>query len=165
MPVKRSGDPRYLEFDPAHSDDVVATMDAMAEAHRGWVNFQPAVDLDDLPPSGSGFFGLFSGRGPDVALATWTPPAAPKRGGGRGERAMIGLQHGAGRRIKAQLADAGHPVPEGWVVLQDYVKKGLVISVPEGVAHADVVAWLVTAARVTSPVPIRGMWRAVIYDG
>ena len=111
-------------------------MDAMAAARKGWVNFEPAVDLDDLSGAGGGFFGMFSGRGPEVALATWTPPTAPRRG--RGERAMIGLQHGAGRRIKTQLADAGHAVPDGWIVVQDYVRKGLVISVPPGVAHADV---------------------------
>jgi hypothetical protein len=138
-------------------------MDALAEAHRGWVNFQPAVDVDDLPPASDGFFGLFSGRGPDVPLATWTPPTAPRRG--RGEPEMIGLQHGAGRRIKSRLAEAGHPVPDGWVVLQDYVKKGLVISMPPGTAHAEVLAWLLAAARAVSPVPIRGMWRASVYDG
>ncbi|MEA2826955.1 MAG: hypothetical protein QOG43_1394 [Actinomycetota bacterium] len=138
-------------------------MDALAEAGRGWVNFEPAVDPDDLSGSGDGFFGLFSGRGPEVALATWTPPTAGRRG--RVEPAMLGLQHGAGRRIKTKLADAGHPVPEGWVVVQDYVKKGLVITLPPEVDHAAVVAWLLAAARATSPVPIGPGWRAAVYDG
>jgi hypothetical protein len=162
VPAHRSGEPRYLEFDPGRLDEVVAVMDAMAEARRGWVNFEPSVDPDDLS-QGAGFFGLFSGRGPEVALATWTPPTAARRG--KGEPAMIGLQHGAGRRVKAFLADAGHPVPEGWVVTQDYVKKGLVIALPPAVDHADVVRWLVGAARATSPIPIGPMWRASIYDG
>jgi len=157
-----TSEPRYLEFDLGRLDDVVATMDALVDAHRGWVNFEPAVDLDDVPASG-GFFGLFSGRGPDVPLATWTAPTAPRRG--RGEPAMIGLQHGAGRRIKPQLADMGHPVPDGWVVVQDYVRKGLVVSVPAGVPHADVVGWLLTAARAVSPVPLVGTWRASVYEG
>ena len=78
---------------------------------------------------------------------------------------MIGLQHGAGRRIKAHLAELGHPVPDGWVVLQDYVRKGLVVAVPPDVPHADVVAWLLAAARAASPVPLRGTWRASVYDG
>jgi hypothetical protein len=160
--TSKSGEPRYLEFDPASPDEVVATMDAMAAAHRGWMNFEPAVDVDDVPPPG-GIFGLFSGRGPDVPLATWTAPTAPRRG--RGEPAMIGLQHGAGRRIKSQLADMGHPVPDGWVVGQDYVKKGLVISVPPAVPHAEVVAWLLGAARAVSRIPLTGTWRASVYDG
>jgi len=138
-------------------------MEALAGAHRGWLNFQPSVDVDDLSPAGNGFFGLFSGRGPEVALATWTPPTAPRRG--RAEPAMIGLQHGAGGRIKARLAEAGLPVPDGWRVLQDYVKKGLVVAVPPDAPHADVVTWLLAAARATSPVPLGGTWRASIYDG
>ncbi|MEA2685708.1 MAG: hypothetical protein QOE93_903 [Actinomycetota bacterium] len=138
-------------------------MDALAAAGKGWVNFEPAIDLDDLPPNGGGFFGLFSGRGPDVALATWTAATVPRRG--KPQPAMIGLQHGAGRRIKTQLADAGVPVPGGWVVLQDYVKKGLVISVPAGTRHEAVLTWLLAAARATSPIPIRGKWRASVYDG
>ncbi len=162
MATNRSGEPRYLEFDPAHLDAVVAAMDEMAESHKGWINFEPSVYLDEVPPS-AGFFGIFSARGPEVPLATWTPPSAPRRG--RGEPAMVGLQHGAGRRIKARLAELGHPLPEGWVVLQDYVRKGLVVAVPPGAPHSDVVAWLLAAARVTSTVPIRGMWRASVYDG
>ena len=158
-----ASEPRYLEFDPGDLDEVAAVMDAMAAAHKGWVNFEPSVDPDDLSGAGAGFFGLFSGRGPEVALATWTPPTVSRRG--REERAMIGLQHGAGRRIKTQLADVGHAVPEGWIVVQDYVKKGMVISLPPGVAHADVLRWLLTAARATSPVPIGPMWRASVYDG
>jgi hypothetical protein len=138
-------------------------MDARAEASKGWVNFEPSVDPDDLSGSGDGFFGLFSGRGPEVALATWTPPTAGRRG--RVEPAMLGLQHGAGRRVKTKLADAGHAVPDGWLVVQDYVKKGLVISLPPGVAHVDVLTWLLGAARTTSPVPIGPGWRASIYEG
>ena len=38
---RRSGEPRYLEFDPGDLDEVVATMDALAAAHKGWVNFEP----------------------------------------------------------------------------------------------------------------------------
>ena len=138
-------------------------MDALAAAGKGWVNFEPSVDPDDLSASGDGFFGLFSGRGPEVALATWTPPTVSRRG--REERAMIGLQHGAGRRIKTKLADAGHAVPDGWVVVQDYVKKGLVISLPPGVPSTDVLRWLLGAARATSPVSIGPTWRASVYDG
>ena len=63
------------------------------------------------------------------------------------------------------LADAGHPVPGGWVVTQDYVKKGLVVALPPGVSHAEVLTWLLAAARATSPVPIGPGWRAAIYDG
>lgn len=163
MPARRPSEPRYLEFEPGQPAEVVATMDALAAARRGWVNFEPAVHPDDVAPAGGGFFGVFSGRGPDVPLATWTAPTASRRG--RGDPAMIGLQHGAGRRIKAHLAEMGHPLPDGWVVDQDYVRKGLVVSVPPGTANADVLEWLLGAARAVSSVPLTGTWRASIYEG
>jgi len=50
-------------------------------------------------------------------------------------------------------------------VTQDYVRKGLVISVPPDVAHADVLRWLLRAARAVSSVPLAGTWRASVYDG
>jgi hypothetical protein len=78
---------------------------------------------------------------------------------------MVGLQHGAGSKVKARLAEAGHPVPEGWVVVQDYAKKGLVVAVPPTADHADVVRWLLDAAGALTVIPLTG-WRAAVYgDG
>jgi hypothetical protein len=155
--------PRYLEFRPDDLDEVVEVMDAIARAQRGWVNFEPAVRVEDVPPPGGGFFSLFSGRGPAVPLATWTPPAAARRG--RAERAMVGLQHPAGGKAKPLLEQLGHPVPEGWPVTQDYVKKGMVVGVPPGTAAEDVLRWLLKAATLLSDVPLTGQWRAVVYEG
>lgn len=155
--------PRYVEFDADRLDEVVAVMKAMCEAHEGWVNFEPAVHLDDVPPSGSGFFSLFSARGPAVPFGTWTPPSAPRRG--RAEPALIGLQHPAGGKAKPLLERLGHPVPDGWAVTQDYVKKGMVVAVPGTAAHDDVVRWLLRAATLLSTVPVTGEWRAAVYRG
>ena len=154
-------EPTYVPFRAGRLDEVVAVMDSLTDAHAGWINFQPAVDVDDLPSAGGGFFGLFGGKGPDVPLGTWLPATAPKRG--RPDPPRIGLQHGAGARAKPKLAELGHPVPDGWVVMQDYVKKGLVIAVPPDVAHADVLLWLLGAARLLSSIPLTGDWRAEVY--
>ena len=135
-------------------------MAAMAEAHQGWINFEPSVHVEDVPAEGSGVFSLFSARGPTVPLGTWTPPSAPRRG--RPQPAMIGLQHGAGTKVKARLAELGHPVPDGWVAVQDYAKKGLVVAVPPVADHAVVVRWLLAAASLLSPVPLTG-WRMAVY--
>lgn len=156
-------EPRYIEFTRGAVDDVVGVMDAMTTTHTGWINFQPAVDVDDVPPPRSVVFGLFSNRGPDVPLGTWTPASAPGRG--RAEPAMIGLQHGAGTRAVGRLADVGRPVPDGWVVVQDYSKKGLVVAVPPEASHAEVVDWLIAAASALTDVRLTGTWRAAIYDG
>ena len=152
-------EPRYLEFSPERLDEVVATMRAMTDAHEGWINFEPSIHVEDVPPD-TGFFSFLSGRGPAVPLGTWTPPSAPKRG--RAEPAMIGLQHGAGANAKARLAEVGRPVPDGWVVTQDYAKKGLVVAVPPVADPGDVVRWLLDAAAALTVIPLTG-WRAAIY--
>lgn len=138
-------------------------MEAMSEAHEGWINFEPAVDVDDVPPPDGGFFSLFSGRGPAVPLGTWTPAAALRRG--RAEPAMVGLQHPAGAKARPLLERSGHPVPEGWLVTQDYAKKGMVVALPPTAAHGDVVRWLLAAATLLSAVPLTGEWRAAVYGG
>jgi hypothetical protein len=156
-----TAEPTYVLFRADRLDDAVAAMASLTDAHGGWINFQPAVDVADLPDAGGGFFGLFGGKGPDVPLGTWTPASAPKRG--RPDPPKIGLQHGAGARAKPKLVELGHPVPDGWVVLQDYIKKGLVVAVPPDVPHADVLSWLLGAARALSNIPLGGDWRAEVY--
>jgi len=136
-------------------------MEAAGRAGAGWVNFEPAVDLDDVAAAGSGTFAIFSGRGAVVPLGTWTPAQSPRRG--RTEPAMLGLQHPAGAKARPLLAKHGHPVPDGWVVVQDHVRKGLVVALPETVAAAEALTWLVRAARLLSTIPLSGGWRATIY--
>ncbi len=78
---------------------------------------------------------------------------------------MLGLQHPAGSKAKPLLAELGHPVPDGWAVVQDHVRKGLVVALPDGVAARDALAWLLRAARLLSTIPLQGGWRAAIYPG
>ena len=158
-----TNEPRYVEFRPDEAGDVVAAMEEVGGAGAGWVNFEPGVEVEDIAAAGSGTFALFSGRGPVVPLATWTPAKIQRRG--RREPAMIGLQHPAGSRAKALLAERGHPIPEGWVVLQDHVRKGLVLALPEGVPAAETLTWVLRAARLLSTVPLTGQWRASVYAG
>jgi hypothetical protein len=138
-------------------------MDALSDAGQGWVNFEPAVDVDDVPPDGSGAFSFLSGRGPVVPLCTWTPPTVSRRG--RREPAMLGLQHPAGSKAKSLLARLGRPVPDRWIVVQDHVRKGLVVAVPPEVGAAEALDWLLGAAAVLSTIPLTGGWRAAIYAG
>jgi hypothetical protein len=158
-----TSEPRYVEFQPDRAGEVVAEMEAVAGARAGCVNYEPAVEAEDVAAAGSGTFALFSGRGPVVPLATWTPAKTARRG--RREPAMIGLQHPAGLKAKPLLAELGHPVPDGWFVVQDHVRKGLVVTLPEGVAAADALEWVLRAARLLSTVPLSGQWRAAVYAG
>lgn len=155
-------EPRFVTFVPHRPEEAVAEMETLTAAGAGWINFQPAIDEEDVPPPESAAFGLFSGRGPAVPLATWTPESATKRG--RVEPSMIGLQHPAGTRAKKRLAEVGHPVPDGWPVVQDHARKGLVVNLPDGVAPADALDWLLRAAAALSTVPLAGEWRASVYQ-
>src|SRR5439155_25368450 len=94
---------------------------------RGWVNMQPGVAEEHLPPPSSGLFGLFSSRGPTIPLCTWH----------RGERSA-GVQHGTGPKVASRIE-----VPRGWRVAQDHPRRGLVVRVPADVSDVDVLRWLV----------------------
>lgn len=138
-------------------------MEGLAVEGKGWVNFEPAVHVEDVPAEGSGVFSVFSGRGPVVPLATWTPASVSRRG--RPSPAMLGLQHPAGAKAQPLLAERGRPVPAGWVVVQDHVRKGLVVHVPADVGPGDALSWLLAAAAALSTIPLVGTWRASVYPG
>jgi hypothetical protein len=157
-----TAEPEYVEFVEGSVNEVVDRMSRLTTARKGWMNFEPAVALEDVPPARDGLFALFSGRGPDVPLATWVPGTAPG-GRRRPEPPTIGILHPAGPRASATLAESGHAVPDGWAVVQDYSKKGLVVAVPPSVPHAEVVEWLLDAASALTVVPLTGRWRAAVY--
>ena len=149
------GEPDYLEFSRADFGPVIAVMEEMADSHTGWINLEPAVHVEDVPPPRSSLFGVFTSRGPDVPFVTWSPGEAHK---GRTEPTTVGILHPSGPRAAAKVN-----LPEGWVVLQDYGKKGLVVAVPPGVSHADLLDWLLRAANLLSIIPLTGEWRATVY--
>jgi hypothetical protein len=142
-------------------DDTSTILDRMAELAdgSGWIVFDAAVDEDDLPPP-PGIVGIFTAKGPDVPEVSWVPGA---RGGRRVEPLSIGIRHGAGPKVKLSLAKAGHPVPDGWYVVQDNPRRGLVAQVPDSEPHAAVLDWLMKAAAILSNVPLTGDWRARIW--
>ena len=155
-------EPEYVELSAGDLSAVLPTMAAMATSHRGWINFEPAVHVEDVPAPRGGLFAVFTGRGPSVPLATWTPGEVHRN---RTEPAMVGILHPSGPRAKARLAEVGRPVPDGWRVTQDHSKKGLVVAVPPAVGHAEVVDWLLRAATALSVIPLTGTWRAAIHAG
>lgn len=158
-----TSEPVRVEFLREAPAAVVEIMERMAAAGEGWLNVEPAVDVEDVPPEGSGTFSFLSGRGPVVPFGTWTPGTVTRRG--RREPAMVGLQHPAGSKAKPLLAQAGYPVPEGWVVVQDHVRKGLVVAVPPTVGPEEALDWLLGAAPLLSTIPLTGTWRASVYGG
>jgi len=128
-------------FEPA---DLGPVLDALGE--RGWVNLQPEVaDIEEADRPGS--FGIFSSRGPVVPFATWH----------RGERSA-GIQHGTGPKVARRI-----DVPEGWRVMQDHPKRGLVVRVPPGVPDDEVLRWLLATGEQLCPAPLLGRWVAEVH--
>lgn len=112
-----------------------------------FVNLSPGVDAQEVPPR-TGLTHLFGNRGPTVPLATWTP----------GE---IGIQHMAGQKVTAFLAERGCPVPEEWYVAAEHPKRGLVLKTYDAPAEVTL-RWLVEACRRLCPLEVVYRWQAVV---
>ena len=63
----------------------------------------------------------------------------------------------------ARLAEVGVALPEGWVVRQDHVRRGLVVRTPVQTREADVVSWCVRAGTALCRAEMTGRWQAVVY--
>lgn len=144
------------EDDLAALEDEVA---ALAEAAAGgWVNLAPEVEEGHEPPTRSALAAIFSARGAAVPFATWTAPTEP------GGRSSLGIEHGSGPQALARLGDAGLPLPAGWLRAGDHPRRGLVVTAPADTDPRELVWWLLTAAHALSTVPLRGVWRARVYQ-
>jgi hypothetical protein len=142
--------------------EVVTAMTQLADAHRGWINLHPEIveQEDEDPPTG-GFFGVFSGRGPEVPLCTWAAGEVRRRGP---DQPSIGVQHGTGPKVVDRLRELGHPVPTEWTVAQDHPRRGLVVSIPTDEPHGRVLEWLLAAGRLLCPRPLTGRWSAEVFS-
>ena len=144
-----------------HEDDlgeVSAILDDLRRAGKGWVNLLPHLEPDQEPPRRNLFAAIFSGRGPDVPVATWAP-------GDVGEPVSIGLQHGGGPRALQTLAANGLERPAGWQRVADHPKRGLVLTVPAECDAEQVAWWLLSAAHILTPASLGGNWVARVYQG
>ena len=150
--------PDTIEFDESQRTAVLAAMAEVADG-SGWVNVQPVVDPDDLPPRGSALFGIFSSRGPILPLCTWTPAGLSKREA----YASLGVQHPTGTKAATRLADRGVAVDERWRVLRDSPKGGLVVAVPPDESLDILLNWLLRAGRALCPADNHGRWVALVY--
>ena len=150
--------PEVVDFDADATTVVVQAMENISGEGHGWINLQPHVAPEDTPPSG-GPFRVFSVRGPAVPLCTWLPAEIGQRGT---PYVSLGVQHGVGTRVAGQLADCGCGVPDGWRLLQDHPKKGLVVAAPAETPNSTLLDWLIRAGHALCPVDYVH-WRAIIH--
>jgi hypothetical protein len=129
--------PEVLDFDRG---DVTAVLDRMAELtdrRRGWINLEPVVDDDTLVP-----------------LCTWSAPTPRRR---RLRPPVVGIQHHAGRKVAPIVA-----VPDGWLVVQDHGRRGLVVNLPPDEPADRVLAWILDGAEALCPRPVV-RWAASVF--
>jgi len=129
----------------------------------GWINVGPWLPDDVMMevPVRSGLGAWFSGRGPQIPMATYIPGSDAGR---RPTAAQVGVEHGTGPNALVRLSEDGHPLPHGWTRRQDHAKHGIVADLPSGVDLGEVVTWMVEAITYLSAFfEVGDRWRAVIH--
>ena len=162
----RAFETETIAFDSAGTGSVeaaMASLDATGDG-RGWINIGPGLRDDQITRLGEPTMmsRWFSGRGPVVPMATWTP-AVTGKSGKKPASAVIGVAHGAGPKALGQLRDAGLDLPTGWRKVQDHAKRGIVAEVAPGAGYEGVVRWLVSACWSLCPIEIDDRWLAEVH--
>jgi hypothetical protein len=160
QPMTRSR-PEEIEFVPEQFGPVLTRMAALTAAASGWVNIRPIIEAEHEPPP-PGPLSIFGGSIHKVPTATWMPGKVERSGSIGATR--VGLQHSGGPRVVATLRDLGMALPEGWRVVQDHPRRGLVAKLPAGADDAEVLEWLIQAAGTLCAVPHTGRWRAEVFE-
>ena len=154
-------EPLVIEFHETRRGPIVQRMAGMAENRKGWINFTPGLDVDEPPPERTALAMLIGARGPEVPLGTWTAPTKKAR-----EPSTIGIHHARGPKAVRQLDEKRIPILEGWRVLQDHPKRGLVCAVPTTTDETEldiILEWLLRATAAMCRVRRTGEWRALCY--
>lgn len=149
-------DARAIELTADDRGELLTEMAALADDRSGWVNLAPRVD-PELVPSRGGLAAAFSARGPIVPLATWVPGRAGKRGT---DPSSLGVQHPLGTRAAPTLRELGISTPEGYRLVSDNPKRGLVLESDEPGRLTDVLDWMIRVTGGTCPVEFDGWWVA-----
>ena len=159
--VSRRRETKTMEFTPPEVAGVAGALSQLRDAGSGWVNLLPGIDEDAVDPDPpTGLFAFFGNRAPPVTMATIMPAKRDRRDI---EGMTVGLMHPTGARAVARLAEVGVALPQGWVVRQDHVRRGLVVGSPVGATEADVIRWCVRAGAALCRADMTGRWQAVVY--
>lgn len=153
-----------FEFTPPAFERVTGYLHHLTEAGQGWINLLPGLDAEadearDAAP-GPGLFALFTNRQPPVTMCTLMPAKPARRAA---EGVTVGLLHPTGSKAVARLAEAGVPLPSGWLVKQDHARRGLVVLAPQGADEAGIIDWALRAGGALCREEMTGQWQAVVY--
>ena len=150
-----------IEFRVEDTSAVVGVMNELAAAHDGWVNLHPQVRPEDEPPPRTGLTTLLlAGAVHDIPVCTWVAGKYSRQGQ---QPDSIGIQHAAGTRVLARLTSAGVGLPEGWRLVQDHPRRGLVVAPATDTDNGAVLTWILEAGMVLSVVRLTGDWNAEVF--
>ena len=152
-----------IAFDSGDTSPVLREMESLVARGDGlgWINIGPGLrdDQIDALPTPSPLGRWFSGRGPAVPMATWTPPHRDRNA----SVPTVGVEHGAGPKALDRLSDAGAPLPAGWRKVQDHAKNGIVVHPAPGASHDAVLRWLLSVSWALCPIDIEDHWIAEVH--
>ncbi|MEO0495126.1 MAG: hypothetical protein AAF081_17100 [Actinomycetota bacterium] len=151
-----------------HRDEHQLVVAAMQRLDRrgdgeGWINLSPLLTDEEQArvPERTTLGDFFAGRGPAVAMATWTPAVR----GTKPRPAQMGIEHGTGPKALDRLAEVGVALPQGWVKRQDHAKHGIVAELPDGENPSVVITWMIVASTLLRTVVEPGDdWLALVHE-
>ena len=153
--------PEMIAFDRHDRGAVIKVMRQQLRDRDGWINLQPDVDPEDIPVPSASLTRLFTTRGPAVPFASWVPGIRKRNG--TAEPLSVGLQHGGGHRAVARLREDGLLLPDGWRVLGDHPRRGIVVTAPDDQDPDIALAWLIDAANRLTTFFLPDQWHAGVY--
>ena len=148
------------EFTPPDIERACLSLAQLRQGGDGWMNLLPGVPQGSVEAEPAGLFAIFGNRASPVTMATVIPPKANRR---ETEGVSVGLVHPTGGKAVARLREAGVDVPDGWVVRQDHVRRGLVLRTPATAPDNEIVTFSVRAGDALCLVETTGRWQAVVY--
>lgn len=159
--MARRRPPERIELTGAAPEAAIDALAGLVAEAAGWMNLFPQVEEDDataVTPSALG--AMFRASGPPIPQATLIAPT----NGRRGRRpAQLGLSHGVGTRVVRRLAAEEIRVPEAWKVVQDHVRRGVVLTLDDPLDVTRAVTWSLRAAETLCPIPTTGRWLAEVH--
>ncbi|CAN5683439.1 MAG: hypothetical protein ACR2JF_13765 [Iamia sp.] len=153
--------PDQIEFGRGAPEPAVAAWAELIEEGTGWMNLMPEVEEEDAAAvTPSPVAAIFRAPGPPIPQVTLMAPTTGRRGD---KPAQLGLTHGVGTRVVPRLAAEEIHLPPGWTVVQDHVRRGVVLKLADPVDAAWTVGWALKAAEVLCPIPVTGAWLAEVH--
>jgi hypothetical protein len=159
--VPRRPRPDQIEFSVTAAEPVAAAIAELFAARTGWINLFPEVDEDEAAAvTPNALASLFRAPGPPIPQVTLIAPTDGRRGP---KPAQLGMSHGVGTAVVRRLAAEGLEKPEEWKVVQDHVRRGLVIRLDDPPDIDRALTWSLRAGTLLCPINTTGGWLAEIH--